>query len=181
MFQLLFNDSNWRRSPDTNRFAVEWSHRGDVRDVLDGSLWTVLGAGMDLQVFHHQILRYWTGTPNQHRQTNRLYRRMRIGAAQGDFLRATTSDSWSPVTAAFLAQNGLAAAALRCFPTTPTFGTRATTVCGGLRRSARTRLRMGYVWCAFWITRDRSSFLLLRCATRLRRELYGVLGAYKYT
>ena len=25
---------------------------------------------------------YWAGTPNQHHQTNRLYRRMRIGAAQ---------------------------------------------------------------------------------------------------
>ena len=37
---------------------------------------------MDLQLFRHEILRYWAGSPNQHRQTNRLYRRMRIGAAQ---------------------------------------------------------------------------------------------------
>ena len=29
-----------------------------------------------------EILRYWAGNPNQHRQTNRLYRRMRTGAAQ---------------------------------------------------------------------------------------------------
>ena len=37
---------------------------------------------MDLHLFHHEILRYWAGTPNKHRQTSRLYRRMRIGAAQ---------------------------------------------------------------------------------------------------
>ena len=36
----------------------------------------------------HAILRYWTGTPNQHRQTNRLYRRMRIGAAQRELSRS---------------------------------------------------------------------------------------------
>ena len=33
------------------------------------------------------ILRYWAGTPDQHRQTNRLYRRMRIGAAQRELSR----------------------------------------------------------------------------------------------
>ena len=33
------------------------------------------------------ILRYWAGTSDQHRQTNRLYRRMRIGAAQRELSR----------------------------------------------------------------------------------------------
>ena len=37
---------------------------------------------MDLHLSRTHILRYWAGTPDQHRQTNRLYRRMRIGAAQ---------------------------------------------------------------------------------------------------
>ena len=37
---------------------------------------------MDLQLSRTHILRYWAGIPDQHRQTNRLYRRMRIGAAQ---------------------------------------------------------------------------------------------------
>ena len=37
---------------------------------------------MDLHLSRSHILRYWAGTPDQHRQTNRLYRRMRIGAAQ---------------------------------------------------------------------------------------------------
>ena len=42
---------------------------------------------MVLQLFHHEVLRYWAGTPNQHRRTNRLYRRMRIGAAQRELSR----------------------------------------------------------------------------------------------
>ena len=50
-----------------------------------------------------------------------------------------------------------------------------------LGRPARTRLRMGYIWCAFWMTRDRSIFLFHRRATRLRRELYEILGVCKYT
>ena len=107
---------------------------------------------MGLQLFHHETLRYLAGTPNQHHQTNRLNRRMRI--AQQELLGATASDSCRPVTAAFLAQNGLAATAPRCFPTEPTFGTRATTVCDGLGRSARARLRMGRIWFDFWMTRD---------------------------
>ena len=68
-----------------------------------------------------------------------------------------------------------------CFPTGPTFGTRATTVCGGSETSARLRQRMEYIWLDFWTTRDRSSFLFLRRATRLRRELYEVLGVCKFT
>ena len=31
---------------------------------------------MDLQPFCHELLRCWAGTPNQRRQTKRLYRRM---------------------------------------------------------------------------------------------------------
>ena len=37
---------------------------------------------MDLQLSRTHNLRYWASTPDQHRQTSRLYRRMRIGAAQ---------------------------------------------------------------------------------------------------
>ena len=42
---------------------------------------------MDLQLYLTHILRYWAGTPDQHRQTNRLYRRMWIGAAQRELSR----------------------------------------------------------------------------------------------
>ena len=51
---------------------------------LSGSSWE---REKDLQLFRHKILRYWAGTPNQHRQTNRLCRRMRIGAAQRELSR----------------------------------------------------------------------------------------------
>ena len=40
---------------------------------------------MDLDLSRSHILRYWARTPGQHRQTNRLYRRMRIGAAKREF------------------------------------------------------------------------------------------------
>ena len=128
--------------------------RGGVIAVMYETHWTGLSGlswerEIDLQLFRHEILRYWAGTPNQHRQTNRLYRRMRIGAAQRNFLGATASDSWRTVTAAFLGKNGLAATAPRCLPTKPIFGTRATTVCGGLGRSAPARPRRGYIGALF--------------------------------
>ena len=43
---------------------------------------------MDLQLPRPQILLYWTGTRNQFSQTNRLYRQMRIWAAQLELSRA---------------------------------------------------------------------------------------------
>ena len=88
----------------------------------------------------------------------------------GNFLGTTARDSWRTDTAVFLAQNGLAATALRCSPTEPTFGTTAITVCGGLGRSARARPRRGYIWCAFWTTRGRSSFVFVRRSTHLRQQ-----------
>ena len=43
---------------------------------------------MELLLSRHENLRSWADTPNQHRHTNRLYRRMRTGAARREF-------SWS--------------------------------------------------------------------------------------
>ena len=42
---------------------------------------------MDLHLSRSHILRYWAGTPDQHRQINHLYRQMRIGAAQRELSR----------------------------------------------------------------------------------------------
>ena len=42
----------------------------------------------DLQLNRPHILRYWLGTPSQHRQTNRLYRQVRIGAAHRELSRS---------------------------------------------------------------------------------------------
>ena len=52
---------------------------------------------MELQLSRHERLRYWAGTPNQHRQTNRLHRRVRMGAAQREFSRSNgASGFWHP-------------------------------------------------------------------------------------
>ena len=42
---------------------------------------------MDLHLSRSNILLYWAGTPDQHCQTNRLYRRMRVGAASRELSR----------------------------------------------------------------------------------------------
>ena len=42
---------------------------------------------MDFHLSRSHFLCYWVGTPGPHRQTNRLYRRMRIGAAQRELSR----------------------------------------------------------------------------------------------
>ena len=66
--------------------------RGGVIAVLYTTHWVGLsepswGREMDLHLSRSHILRYWAGTLDQHRQTNRLYRRMRIGAAQRELFR----------------------------------------------------------------------------------------------
>ena len=66
--------------------------RGGVIAVLYKTHWVGLSEPswdreMDLQLSRTHILRYWAGTPDQYRQTNRLYRRMRIGAAQRELSR----------------------------------------------------------------------------------------------
>ena len=42
---------------------------------------------MDLQHFRQHVLLYWAGSPLQLQQPNRLYRRMRVGAAQRELSR----------------------------------------------------------------------------------------------
>ena len=42
---------------------------------------------MDLQLSCTYSLRYWAGTPDQHHQTNCLYRRIRIGVVQRELSR----------------------------------------------------------------------------------------------
>ena len=110
---------------------------------------------MDLQLSRTQNLRYSAGTPDQHRQTNRLYRGCALTPHNVSFPGITANVFWRPATLASHAQSGFAATAARCSPRDPTFDTRATMGCGGLEKSARVRLRMGYIWSAFWATRGR--------------------------
>ena len=66
--------------------------RGGAIAVLYKTRWAGLSEHswareMDLHLSRSHTLRYWAGTPDQHRQTNHRYRRMRIGAAQGELSR----------------------------------------------------------------------------------------------
>ena len=66
--------------------------RGGVIAVLYKRHWVGLSEPSwerenDLQLSRTHILRYWAGTPDQHRHTNRLYRRMRIGVEQRELSR----------------------------------------------------------------------------------------------
>ena len=75
--------------------------RGGVIAVMYETHWTGLSGPswereMDLQFFRHEILRYWVCTPNQHRQTNHLCRRIRIGAAQRELSRSNGERSLAP-------------------------------------------------------------------------------------
>ena len=42
---------------------------------------------MELLLYRLEFSRYSAGTPNQHRQTNRMYRQMRIGVAERKLFR----------------------------------------------------------------------------------------------
>lgn len=88
---------------------------------------------------------------------------------------------WRLVTLASHERNGSAATATRCFPREPTFGTRATTGCGGLGKSAGVHRTMEYTWSDFWTTRDRLNFLFPRRVTRPQWGLYEVPGACRCT
>ena len=46
-----------------------------------------MGTGKGLQFSRYASLGYWAGIPNQHRQLDRLPRRMRIGATQRELSR----------------------------------------------------------------------------------------------
>lgn len=51
---------------------------------------------MDLQLSRQEGLLNWACIPNQNRQTNRLYRQMRIGVAQRELSHANGERSLAP-------------------------------------------------------------------------------------
>ena len=136
---------------------------------------------MDVHLSRSHILRYWAGTPDHHRQANRLYRRMRIGAAQRELSRNNGERFLTPGYACVSAPIGFVATTTQYFLRELTFGTRETMGYGGLEKLARALPRTRYTWSAFWTTRDRLNFLFPRRATRLRREPYEALGACQFT
>ena len=87
--------------------------RGDIIVVMYETHWTGLSRPswereMDVQLSRHARLHCRAGTPNQHRHTKRLYRRMKIGEAQREFLRVTASGCSHPAMAAYCTPTGFA-------------------------------------------------------------------------
>ena len=160
--------------------------RGGVIAVLYKTHWVGLSEPswereMDLKLSRTHIVRYWAGTPDQQCQTNRLYRRMRIGAAQHELSRNNGERFLAPGYTCVPRGEWLRRYRDTVLPKEPNFATKATMGCGGLEKSVRERRRMEYTWSGFWTTRGRSSFPSLRCATRPQRGAYEVLGASRST
>ena len=89
---------------------------------------------MDLQHSQQHILHYWAGTPLQHQQANRLYRRMRVGAAQREISQDEGARFCLRATASSSTKNGRVASALPSSPSAPTSGTSpAIITCGSAR------------------------------------------------
>ena len=96
--------------------------RGGVIAVMYGTHWTGLSRPswereMDLQLSRHAILRYWAGSPIQHRQPTVCTAGCELVLLNGKFLGVTASASCRPAKPAFRTQNSFAGTAPRCFPT----------------------------------------------------------------
>ena len=68
-----------------------WSrlgHHGNVRGALDRALSRIMDTGDGPAALTTTIVLYWAGTPNQHRQSNHLYRQTSVGATQRELSRA---------------------------------------------------------------------------------------------
>ena len=78
------------------RPRTRWRHRDAIQDALSGTLRTILGAGNGsppLLLPHFAVLGRYSGPAPQ---TNRLYRRMWIGAAQRELSRNNGERFWAP-------------------------------------------------------------------------------------
>ena len=132
---------------------------------------------MDLQLSRQQILLHWAGTPNQHRQTNRLYRQMRIGVAQRELSRANGERFLAPGYGCVPNADWLRHCSATVLPNGARFWCKADDGLWWLEEiSARTSID-GEYWYVVEMTRDRSSFRSLRLTTRLRQEVFKVPGA----
>ena len=134
--------------------GARWRHRSAIQDALGGTLRTFLGAGKGLPPLPLQHLALLSQIPNQHRQTNRLCRRMRIGAAQDEPSRNNGERFVAPGYA--------------CVPRVDSFSRYHDTVLPKgahvwykgndglwwLGKSTRALPRTRYTWSAFWTTRD---------------------------
>ena len=136
---------------------------------------------MDLHLSRSHSLRYWAGIPDQHRQTNRLHHRMRIGAAQRELSRNNAERSLAPGYACVPHGEWLRRYHGTVLPKGAHVSYKGDDGLWWFRKSVRVRRGMEYTWSDFWTTRGRSSSLFPQCATRPQRGPYEVLGACRFT
>ena len=131
---------------------------------------------MGLQLSRHEIMRYWAGTPNHHGQTNRLYRQTRIGPAQRKFYRRNGERFLAPGYGCVPHAKWLSRYSVTVLPNGTHFWCKGDDGLWWLGNiSASTSTDGVYLVCFF----DDPGPIKLpfpRRATRLRRELYEVLG-----
>ena len=104
----------------------------------------------DLHLSRTHILRYCAGTLDQHRQTNHLYRRMRIGAAQRELSRNNGERFLAPGYACVPRAEWLRRYHDTVFPKGPHFWYMGDDGLWWLGKSARVRRRMEYIWSDFF-------------------------------
>ena len=160
--------------------------RGGVIAVLYKTHWAGLSEPsweqeMDLHLFCSHILRYWAGTPDQHRQTNRLYRRMRIGAAQRELSRYNGERFLAPGYACVPRADWLRRYHDTVLPEGAHYWYNGDDGLWWLGKSARALPRTRYTWSAFWTTRDRLTSSSPGALHDFDGEPYEALGACKFT
>ena len=150
--------------------------RGGIIAVLYKTHWAGLSEPswereMDLHLSRPHILRYWAGTADQHRQTNRLYRRMRIGPADRELSRNNGERFLAPGYACVTRADRLRRYHDTVRPKGDHFWYKGGTMGGHVawEKSARAQPRTRYTWSAFWTARGRLNFTFPRRATRVRR------------
>ena len=90
------NASRSNRSRDTNSFAAVVVFSPSCTKLIGPEFIALSERERDLHYHRLHIIRYWTGTPSRHRQTNRLYRQIRIGAANRELSRSRGERFLSP-------------------------------------------------------------------------------------
>ena len=137
---------------------------------------------IDLQLSCHNGLRCWAGTPNQHRQTDRLYLLMMgIGAEQRELSQSNGERGLAPGYGFLWHADRYRQYAKPCLPTEPTFGTRATTVMVD-RGNQRGYANGWYIFGSSFgrLGTDRA-FSFSDAFTTIGRALYEVRGVCQFT
>ena len=136
---------------------------------------------MDLHLSRSHILRFWAGTPDQHRQTNRLYRGMRIAAAQRELSRNNGERFLAPGHFCVPRAEWLRRSRDTVLPKGAHFLYKGDDGLWWLGKISVSATEDGVYLVRCLAARGRSSFLSPWRATRPQRGPYEVLGASRST